>query len=85
MEKKHHFSNTTVRHHKDGSHTITHHHESGDEKRDLEYAVADHDAMMDGMHRNLSPEMTGAEGEGEGEAGEAEHAFEAGAAGGAGE
>jgi len=63
MAKKHHeYSHTTVRHHSDGSHTITHHHHSGEPHKHKEYAVLDHDGMMDGMHENLSPEMAGAGG-----------------------
>ena len=74
-KKGHPYSHTTVHHHHDGSHTMRHHHESGDPKKDLEYAVENHDGMMDGMHSNLSPEMAGG--------GAGEEAMEAGAAGGA--
>ena len=63
---KHGFHSTTVKHHKDGSHTVHHHHE--DPAKDVEHAVADHDGMMDSMQEHL----------GEG-AGEAEAAGPAGA------
>lgn len=72
--KHHEYSHTTIHHHHDGSHTIKHHHHSGDEMKHKEYAVLDHDGMMDGMHQNLGPEMAGA-------GGGAEEAAEAGAAG----
>lgn len=49
---KHHFSHTTVHHHKDGSHTIHHHHKE-DPQKDVEHAVNDHDGMMDSMQENL--------------------------------
>ena len=68
-KKGHSYSHTTVHHHKDGSHTMKHHHEA-DAQKDMEYAVPDHDSMMDGMQQNL------------GGAGEAEAAAP-GAAGGA--
>jgi hypothetical protein len=70
-KKGHSYSQTTVHHHKDGSHTMKHHHEA-DAAKDMEYAVPDHDSMMDGMQSNL----------GGGGAGEAEAAAP-GAAGGA--
>jgi len=72
--RHHGFHTTTVRHHKDGSHTIHHQHE--DPEKSVEHAVPDHDAMMDSMHEHLSPDMAGAGGEGG-----AEEAMEAGAAG----
>lgn len=49
-----------------------HHHESGESKKDMEYAVPDHDGMMDGMQQNIG-----------GGAGAAEAEPEPGAAGGA--
>jgi len=52
-EKKHKFHTTTVKHHKDGSHTTTHHHEDGDHMN-VEYATGDHDGMMDGMMHHTS-------------------------------
>ena len=55
MAKKHEYSHTTVHHHKDGSHTMKHHHEN-DSAKDMEYAVPDHDSMMDGMQQNIGGE-----------------------------
>ena len=54
-KRKHEFSSSTVHHHKDGSNTMHHHHES-DPKKDMEYAVPDHDSMMEGMQQNLGGE-----------------------------
>lgn len=51
--KKHHFSHTNVEHHKDGSHTVHHHHES-DPSKDVKHATPDHDGMMDSMMANTS-------------------------------
>lgn len=44
--KKHPYSHTHIEHHKDGSHTIHHVHES-DSSKDVKGAVADHDSLMD--------------------------------------
>ena len=71
-KRKHSFSHTTTHHHEDGSNTIKHHHKS-DPMKDMEYAVPDHDGMMDSMQQHLSPEMN-----------QGEEAAEAGAAGGMG-
>jgi hypothetical protein len=51
-KKGHDYGHTTTHHHDDGSHTIKHHHKN-DPQKDLEYAVPDHDSMMDGMQSNL--------------------------------
>jgi len=59
MAKKHEFSHSTVHHHKDGSHTVMHHHRKDPEKS-MEYAVPDHDGMMDGMQSNLGGGPMGA-------------------------
>ncbi len=52
MKKHHKYTHTTITHHDDGSHTMKHHHEDG--KSHKEYAVADHDGMMDGMMDHTS-------------------------------
>ena len=70
---KHGFHSTTVKHHKDGSHTVHHHHE--DPAKDIEHVVADHDGMMDSMQQHLGPEMA------QGGDGGGEEAAAAGAAG----
>jgi hypothetical protein len=71
---KHKFHSTTIKHHKDGSHTVHHHHMNPE--HDVEHAVADHDGMMDSMQQNLGGGPQGAGG--------GEEAMEAGAAPGAG-
>lgn len=54
MAKKHHkYSHTHITHHPDGSHTVKHTHEEGPHK-DKDYAVSDHDGMMDGMMEHTS-------------------------------
>ena len=72
--KHHEFSHTTTHHFKDGSGHTHHHHESGDTKKDVEYAHLDHDGMMDGMQQHL--------GGGAGAEEPGEEAMEAGAGGG---
>jgi hypothetical protein len=47
----HGYKHTHITHHDDGSHSIHHEHEDGKHK---DYAVADHDAMMDGMMDHTS-------------------------------
>lgn len=59
MKKHHKYSHTVVKHHDDGSHTVTHHHEDG--KSNKEYAVANHDGMIDGMMDHTSPANPGEE------------------------
>lgn len=54
MAKKHPYKHTHITHHDDGSHTVHHHHESGDDKDHKDYAVSDHDGMMDGMMHHTS-------------------------------
>ena len=66
---KHGFHSTTVKHHKDGSHTVHHHHM--DPEKDIEHAVADHNGMMDSMQQHLGEpageaEAAGPEGAGAG-------------------
>lgn len=48
----HGFTHSTIEHHADNSHTVTHHHEDGPQK-DVKHAVADHDSMMDSMQEHL--------------------------------
>lgn len=54
MKKHHHFSDTHIQHHADGSHTIHHKHES-DSSKDVKHAVGDHDSMMDSHMQNTAP------------------------------
>jgi len=76
-DKKHKYSHTHIVHHKDGSHTVHHEHEDGKSHKD--YAVADHDGMIDGIMDHTSEPN---EGEAEAEAGNhgipPEHAAPAG-------
>lgn len=65
--KKHHFLHTHIEHHKDGSHTVHHQHES-DSKKDVKHAVADLDGAHDSMEEHL------------GQPNQGEQAAEAGAA-----
>ncbi len=66
--KHHQFSHTHIEHHKDGSHTVHHVHESGDGKMDVKGAVSDHDGLMDHMMDHTSAPN---EGEGSDEKNEA--------------
>ena len=50
--KKHKYSHTHITHHSDGSHTVHHEHEDGKSHKD--YAVSDHDAMVDGIMDHTS-------------------------------
>lgn len=50
--KKHSYSHTHIEHHKDGSHTVHHQHES-DMKKDVKHAVPDLDGMHDSMEEHL--------------------------------
>lgn len=52
--KKHPYSHTHVEHHKDGSHTVHHVHESGDSKKDVKAGVGGHDELMDHMMDHTS-------------------------------
>lgn len=51
-EAKHEFSHSTIRHFKDGSHSLHHHHES-DKTKDVKHAVATDDAMHDSLHQHV--------------------------------
>ena len=51
-KRGHHFSHSTVHHHKDGSHHTEHHHES-DPAKNVSYAKEDTEGMMGGMEQNL--------------------------------
>ncbi len=67
MAKKHPYSHSVIEHHKDGSHTLHHVHESNNfagpaqGKGDVRGAAGDHDAMMDHMMDHTS-EMNEGEG-----------------------
>jgi hypothetical protein len=50
--KKHSYSHTHIEHHKDGSHTVHHVHES-DSKKDVKHAVPDLDGAHDSMEEHL--------------------------------
>lgn len=69
-EKKHKYEHTHITHHKDGSHSIHHHHEDGVSHKD--YARADHDSMLDGVL-----DHTGEMNEGEAEADAGNHGIDA--------
>ena len=53
-KKQHKFSETHIKHHKDGSNTHHYVHEDGPDQ-DVHTATADHDSMMDSMQDNLQP------------------------------
>ena len=72
----HGFTHTSILHHADNSHTVTHHHEDGPQK-DVTHAVGDHDAMMDSMMDHTSQPNPG---EAEAQAGPAPAAAPAAAA-----
>jgi hypothetical protein len=50
--KKHKFSETRIKHHGDGTHTVHHVHED-DAKKDLHHAVPDLDAVHDKLEENI--------------------------------
>ena len=56
--KKHSYSHTQVEHHKDGSHTLEHVHES-DPKKTIRRAMPDLDAVHDSMEENLGEPNAG--------------------------
>lgn len=49
----HGFTHTSVELHDDGTATMEHHHESGDEKKNKRYAVQDLDGIHDGLENHL--------------------------------
>lgn len=59
--EKHQFSHTHIEHHKDGSHTVHHQHESGDAKKDIKHAVPDLDGAHDSMEEHLGQPNAGEE------------------------
>ncbi len=62
-KKSHKYAHTHIVHHDDGSHTVHHEHEDGKSHKD--YAVNDHDAMLDGLMQH-----TGEPNDGEAELGQ---------------
>lgn len=76
--KHHKFSRTSIEHHKDGSHTVHHQHES-DAKQDVKHAASHLDALHDSMEQHL-----GAPNSGEQEAESGQHGVPAAQAGPAG-
>jgi len=51
-KKSHKYKHTHIIHHDDGSHTVHHEHEDG--KSHMDYAVDNHDGMMDGLMQHTS-------------------------------
>jgi|SRR5579859_588737 len=55
MHAGHGYTRTTIEHHDDGSHTITHEHEDG--KSHKKHAVTDLDGIHDSMENHLHPDQ----------------------------
>lgn len=53
--KKHHFSETRIKIHDDGSATVHHTHET-DPSQDVEHAVGDLDGIHDSLQQHLNPD-----------------------------
>ena len=52
-KKKHPFKRTIIDHHSDGSHTMTHEHESGDSTKNITGAKENLDGVHDGLEENI--------------------------------